>query len=398
MGGLFRIADFRRLWVAGSVASAVRWLDALSFSVVAYQQSGSAFIVAMLMMLRLLPMGLFGTVMGALAERVQRRTVLATMNLAMLITALGLMALAASGRLAIWHLAVASFLNGISWLSDSTVRRMMLGEVVGGERVSAAVSFDSASANLCRMLGPTAGGFLLAGIGITGAFGLGAALYAVSLVSVWGLKFRNPILAAGGPSILSRIVGGLSFARRDPRLVGVLVITVIFNLWGWPTTSMIPVLAQGRMLLGPEATGVLVSMDGFGALVASLIIGAKAPPGLHGRLYVAGTAFYAAMQLFLAAAADPWLAGFAVFMTGIASASFGIMQTTLIYLATPADMRSRVFGVLTACIGLGPLGFLHLGILADVVGAPWATAISAIEGMVAMALTWKLWRGLLTRV
>ena len=74
------------------------------------------------------------------------------------------------------------------------------------------------------------------------------------------------------------------------------------------------------------------------------------------------------------------------------------MQTTLIYLATPADMRSRVFGVLTACIGLGPLGFLHLGILADVVGAPWATAISATEGMVAMALTWKLWRGLLTRV
>ena len=70
---LFAIADFRRLWLAGAIGSAVRWLDTLAFSVVAYQQSGSAFVVAMLSMLRLLPMGLLGALIGAYAERVQRR-------------------------------------------------------------------------------------------------------------------------------------------------------------------------------------------------------------------------------------------------------------------------------------------------------------------------------------
>ena len=395
MAGLFSEPDYLRLWIAGTISSAVRWLDALAFSVIAYQQSSSAFTVAMLMMLRLLPMGLFGAFVGVLAERVQRRSILLGVIIGMCVTSLALAILAATGQLAIWHLAAASFLNGIGWLSDSTVRRLTLGEVVGSERVSAAVSFDSASANASRMLGPTAGGLLLVTVGVTGAFALGALLYFAAALALSGLRYRNPILGAGGPSTLARILGGVHLVRRDPRLVGVLAITMIFNLFGWPATSMVPVLAQGPLGLGTEATGLLVSMDGLGALAASLLIGARARPGSHGRLFVGGALLYFLMQILLAASPYPWLAATAVAMTGVAAAGFGIMQTTLIYLAAPAEMRSRVFGVLTACIGVGPIGFIHLGLLADAIGAPWATALSGLEGLLVLLLLRRFWQPLL---
>ncbi len=54
----FAVADYRRLWLIGSISSVVRWLDTLAMAVFAYQATGSAFVVAMLTMLRMLPMGI----------------------------------------------------------------------------------------------------------------------------------------------------------------------------------------------------------------------------------------------------------------------------------------------------------------------------------------------------
>ena len=70
-------ADFWRLWFVGMVVSTVRWLETVVVGVVVYQQTGSPFVVAMITMLRLLPMGLFGAFLGAFAERFDRRLTLA---------------------------------------------------------------------------------------------------------------------------------------------------------------------------------------------------------------------------------------------------------------------------------------------------------------------------------
>src|SRR6185295_9114576 len=69
--------DFWRLWYVGMVVSTVRWLETVAMGIVVYQQTGSAFVVAMVTMLRLVPMGLFGAFLGALAERFDRRLTLA---------------------------------------------------------------------------------------------------------------------------------------------------------------------------------------------------------------------------------------------------------------------------------------------------------------------------------
>src|ERR1700747_3382595 len=103
--------DFWRLWYVGLIVATVRWLETVAVGVVVYQRTGSAFIVAMMTMLRLLPMGLFGVFLGALAERVDRRQTLIGVVILMGSTSAVLALLAWSGRLLVWHLALASFVN-----------------------------------------------------------------------------------------------------------------------------------------------------------------------------------------------------------------------------------------------------------------------------------------------
>jgi len=389
---LFAIRDFRRLWLVGTLASMVRWLDTLAFAVFAYQQGSSAFTIAMLSMLRMLPMGLCGPFISAVADRVQRRTIFvatASLNLA---GAISLAILAGSGHLAVWHLAVAAFVNGISWTAENTTRRVNIGELVGNEALPQATSFDAASANAARMLGPTAGGFFIASVGITAAFIFGAVLYSVSLLTMLGYRYQHTHVPTQGQSVFGRIAEGFTLVGRHEKLIATLVITVIFNLWGWPVTSMVPVIAQGKLGLGAEATGLLVSLDGTGALIASLAIGWFATPRRHAIIYIGSVASYCAASAALALSPSVAPSAIAIFISGAASAGFGIMQTTITYLASPPELRTRAFGVLALCIGLAPIGFIHLGWLANTTSSPTATLIIAIEGLVALALTWRWWR------
>lgn len=389
---LFANRDFRRLWLVGTLASMVRWLDTLAFAIFAYQHGASAFTIAMLSMLRMLPMGLCGPFISAIADRVQRRTIFVATASLNLTGAATLAILAGSGTLAIWHLALAAFINGVSWTAENTVRRVNIGELVGSEALPQATSFDAASANAARMLGPTAGGIFIASVGITAAFIFGAALYAISLLTMLGYRYQHSATPTQNQSTLSRIAEGFTLVSRHPKLVATLVITVIFNLFAWPVTSMVPVIAQGKLSLGAEATGMLVSLDGTGALLTSLAIGWLATPRRHGIIYITSVATYCLASAALAISPSVPPSALAIFISGAASAGFGIMQTTITYLNSPPDLRSRAFGVLALCIGLAPIGFVHLGYLANVTSSPTATLIIATEGLISLVLTWRWWR------
>src|SRR3954453_10775611 len=134
--------DFWRLWSVGLVVFTVRWLETVAVGVFVYQKSQSAFLVAMMTMLRLLPMGLFGVVIGAWVEKIDRRLILILVVVLMLMTSASLALLAYSGRLMIWHSGAASFLNGLAWATDNPVRRVMIGDVVGGTQMGTAMSLD----------------------------------------------------------------------------------------------------------------------------------------------------------------------------------------------------------------------------------------------------------------
>ena len=233
--------DFWRLWYVGLIVATVRWLETVVVGIVVYQRTDSAFLVSMMTMLRLLPMGLFGVFLGALAERFDRGRTLFMVVLLMSATSAVLAVLDLAGQLEVWHLAVASFINGCGWATDNPVRRVMMGEVVGREKVGTAMSLDVGASNATRMIGPALGGFLLAGTGIRGAFILSVLMYGTALCAILTIRSRIP-RAAGSGAVLARIGEGLALVRGDRRLIGVLVVTVIYNLFAWPFTSVIPAL------------------------------------------------------------------------------------------------------------------------------------------------------------
>jgi MFS family permease len=383
--------DFRRLWLVGLVVFAVRWLEMLAVAVFVYQRTGSPFIVAMLTMLRMLPMTLFGALIGALAERLERRIALVIVVISMLASSLILALLAWTDALAVWHVALASFFNGIAWTTDNPVRRTMIGEVVGPDRMSAAMSLDVGANNASRMLGPTLGGVLLATFGIGGAFAVSVFGYSVAVVAAMRIGHRNSFRASGTASVFERMIEGFVLVRQDRRLIGTLVVTVIYNTFGWPFTSMVPVIGQDNLGLGAAGIGVLASMDGVGAFCGAILIALFAKPPVFARLYIGGVLVYLVMLPVFALAPQSVLAGTVLMMTGVANSGFSIMQATLVYLAAPPEMRSRIYGVLSVCIGVGMIGFIHLGLLAGLIGASWAIVASGVEGMLAMLLTRRFW-------
>ena len=380
--------------MVGLVVFAVRWLEMLAVAVFAYRRTGSPFVVAALTMLRMLPMALFGALIGALAERCERRIALIAVVAMMASTSLTLALLAWAGKLAVWHLAVAAFCNGIGWTADNPVRRTMIGDAVGSERMSAAMSIDVGANNASQIVGPTLGGVLLATTGIGGAFSVSVVCYSVALVAALRVSRRGLPTHAAPQSTLARMIEGLALVRRNRRLIATLVITVIYNVFGWPAISMIPVIGHDRLGLGAVGIGVLSSMTGVGAFCGAAAIGLVVKQPLFWRVYLGGVFSYMLLVPAFALVPYPFVVGAVLLLLGVANACFSIMQATLVYLAAPAEMRSRVYGVLSVCIGAGLVGFIQIGWLAGIVGASWAAAATGLAGLAAMAATYRWWRPL----
>lgn len=374
----------------------VRWLEMLAIAIFVFQRTHAPFLVAMLTVARLLPMAVFGAPIGALAERIDRRGALIGIVGAMTLCSASLALLAARGQLAIWQLVIASVIGGIGWASDNPIRRVMLGEVAGRARMGFAMSLDVALSNISRMIGPLLGGAIFAVLGLAGAFLASVVLYATALAALFCLRTAPERPAPGQPAMLAHLREGFALVRRDRRLFGILLITALYNLFGWPFTSLVPVIGAGALHLSPQGVGLLASMDGIGAFFGALVLAAWLRPRHYALAYVGGMACYQAMIGLFAAFDHPLPAGIALLVEGFGSAGYSIMQATLIYLAAPQGMRARLLGVLSVAIGMAPIGLVHIGLLADWLGARNAVMLSAAEGLVALAATWPLWRVVMT--
>jgi MFS family permease len=388
------VPDFRRLWLVGLVVSVARWLEMLVIGLVVWERTGSAFLVAFMTLLRLAPMGLFGALLGVLADRIERRFAL-LLVLALQATAIGsLAALALAGALATWQVAAVCFVNGFGWATDNPVRRMMVGDILGPERLGAGMSLDVMANNASRVAGPALGGTILAALGAGPAFTLSLLLYMLAFGIALRVSHRGrPAAARTGP-VLREMAESFRLALRLPALRGVLAVTVVFNIFAWPFTSMVPVIGSEGLRLGPEGVGILASMDGLGALFGAALVGLLSRPDRYPLIYLGGTGLYLGMICIFSLASTPVLAGAALLLLGFGNAAFGTMQATLVYLVTPPELRGRALGVLSAAIGTGLLGFLHVGVLAALFGARTAALIIGAEGLLVLLLTRRIWRAM----
>jgi len=383
--------DFRRVWLAGALGGFMRWLDVLAVSVYVLQITGSAFFVALTLFVRIIPMFLFGAAAGALAEMVDRKKLL-VVAMAILAGVYGLFAwLAWTGALQVWQLGIVVFFSGVYWTLELPIRRTMIAEIAGMEHLGATMGLESSTTNFTRMLGPFVGGFLFELTGLPGTLALGTLLYGIAAIAMAPVAYAR---APGGPerpSFFANILEGFEYARTSRAIMATLAITIILNLFGFSFVAMVPVIAKNVLGLTPFPTGILMAAEGCGAFVGALLIAFYAKPARFRQILLGGSCLYLGCIWLFSMSSIVALSMTLLWIGGFGVAGFAAMQSALMIASAPPEMRNRIMGLMTMCIGIGPLGILVVGSLSEILGAQTGILITTTTGLLGLAATIIIW-------
>ncbi len=391
--GLFRNRRYARIWLVGLLTALVRWLEMLALGLWALDETGSPALVAALVILRFLPMALAGPALGGLADRAEPVRLLRLALLLVLLVSLAMWALFIAGLATYPMVALAAFASGIFWASDLPIRRKIVGEAVEPARLAQAMALDGATSNGMRMAGPLFGGLLYGAAGAEGIYALAACAYAAAFIVALTLA-REPAAETARDASEGGALAALAHAWASPDARRILLVTVAFNLWGFPYLAMVPVIGRESLGLSPGVVGAITSIEGLFALLGAFAVARFARPSGWRRLYVGATGL-----LFLVIFAMGALTSLPALVIGLAlggacTSAFGAMQATLIYQVAPPSMRGRYLGLMTLAIGAGALGFLNVGLTAELVGAERALILLGLEGLIPLLLIARGWRAL----
>jgi MFS family permease len=369
-----------------------RWLELLAIGVFTFQLTGSAFIVSLMTVMRMAPLFLFGIPLGLLADRFDRKMLLLLGLWSMAASSLTLAVLAFLDQLTLWHVGLSAFLNGTFWAADFPIRRTMVGEIAGGDRLGPAMALESSTSNATRMIGPVLGGAILETAGLTGVFAMAALAYGLCIIWTWPLDYRSQSqVQSAMTGLVATLAEGWRAVRTSRIILASLAITMIVNLWGFAYITLVPVIGERQLELSPVMIGMLASTEGLGALIGSILVGISAKPAHYTRLYLYASGVFLITLIGVGLSNSATLSFVLMLFAGISISGFAVMQSTVTFLASKPETRSRVMGMLTVGIGTCPIGMLHVGLLADGLGAGLAIVIMAIEGLVALAVVAALW-------
>ncbi|MEM7404157.1 MAG: MFS transporter [Pseudomonadota bacterium] len=388
---VFASRAFLSVWMTGLCAGVMRWLEILAVGVYTLEATGSALAVALMYFARTVPTLVLGPVAGVLAERISRNSLYIGALLVMFTVSSVLSVLAASQLLELWHVALGAVLSGSVWSFEHTVRRTIARDVVPPDTIGNAISLDTGSQNATRMMGPLVGGVIMTVVGLTGAFVIGAVLYALALFLMLGVPQVAQQPASAAPSFWDGIVDGLRYVRERPALAGVLVVTIVLNLFGFPYVSMVPVIGRDEIGLEPDAIGLMAAAEGLGAVLGAMVLAVTVESRHYRRLFTGGASLFMVMMIVFAHAGTMMMGAASLLLAGIGLGLFAAMQSTILLTGAEAHMRSRVMGMLVVTIGAGPFGVLMLGTLAEYVGASNGLLMTASTGSVLLLLAVVRW-------
>ena len=389
---LLAAPSFLRLWAIGGCANTMRWFELLSAALFTLDVTGSGLDVALVSAARTMPLLLLGAFSGVLSEAMNRKHVLLTGQI---------MACLSSGTVAIlawcdvarpWHLGVAATITGIVWSSEMATRRRMVGECVDTPLVSRALALDTMSNSFTRLVGPVSAGMIYQSWGIAGSYTASTCIFALAAVLVSGLRYRQETRRLVLAQVPRDLKEGIVYARTNTTIAGVLLVTIFMNLLGFPYNALVAPIGKLVFHVSPALVGVLAASESFGAFLGGIWL-TTGGPRLSGRTLMVGGSIVFLISVFLMPLAPVFpLACLLLACGGFGSSAFANMQTSLIVLSTPAHIRSRLMGLLTVCIGMGPLGILLFGAVADWVGPMLAIDLIVAVGLVCVIGAGLWWR------
>ena len=389
---LLKAPSFLRLWAIGGCVNTMRWFELLSAALFTLDVTGSGLDVAIVSSARTMPMLLLGAFSGVLSEAVNRKHVLLTGQIMACLSSGSIAILAWTGVVRPWHLAVAAAVTGVVWSTEMATRRRMVAECVDSPLVSRALALDTMSNSFTRLVGPVAAGVLYQTTGLAGSYTASTCVFALAAFLVSGLRYRQETRRLVIGNVPRDLAEGIAYAKGNVTIAGVLVVTIAMNLLGFPYSALVAPIGKMVFQVSPMLVGVLAASESFGAFIGGIWL-TSGGPNLSGRtLMVGGSILFLCCVILMPLAPFFSMACALLAVGGFGSSAFANMQTSLIVLHTPAHIRSRLMGLLTVCIGMGPLGILLFGVMADIFGPMLAIDLVEAVGLItviAMGFWWQ---------
>ena len=372
-----RIRDFRLLLGSGLIVYASNMMEMVVLGWLINDMTHSVGSVTLGAFLRFGPVLPMSLVAGTLADRFDRRKILIWNQLGNIVT-IGIMAmLLLSGSIELWQIYAMAPVRGVFFALELPVRRALVMDLVGQERITNAFALDATTLMAGSILGPFASGLLIDTLGPEASYLSMLGFYALAMVLLIVLRTPGHSPSAEGESMLQNLIEGFRYSLTHPVILPTLAITFFMNFLAGPFRQVLPIFQTD--IYGVDATGLglLNSVVGIGAFIGSLFLAARGNRFLKSHVYVAGSLVMGVLLILFSFSVFFHLSLLLLFIHGIGMAGFHVMQGTIPLSVAREDMRGRVMGAMQLAIGGGPLGILLIGGLASALGVQMAVRIMA---------------------
>jgi MFS family permease len=247
-----------------------------------------------------------------------------------------------------------------------------------------AITWNTSSFEIATVAGPALGGFLIAFTGLTWVYALGAALEAIFL---WALArvtyFQLPVQSAARRSWRDMLAGA-EFIWRKKIILGASGLDLFAVLLGG-ATALLPVYADQILHVGPIGFGWLRAAPSLGAIAMAMWLAHRRPLAHPGRALLWSVAGFGAAIIAFGLSRWFWLSLAALCLTGAFDNISVVVRQSLVQLLTPDELRGRVTAVNQIFIGSSnEIGALRAGLMSAVIG-PVAAVVWGGLGTLAVA-------------
>jgi MFS family permease len=370
------IRDYRRLWIADVVSDAGSFITFIALAVYVHQLTGTAVAVGIALSLRTIPWFTIGPIAGTLADRLDRRLIMVTCDLARAGLVLLLPFTHSSGQA-----YVIAFASGLFGPVFRPARAALIPSVVPKDLYVRALAVGEVSHDFLHMVGPALGGAAVLLFGARHAFFFDAGTFLFSALMVLGVGVRGSVRARpAGPADVARDVReGARILWRDPILRSAVLAFALLLLGLEGAFGALLVYVRDQLGRGGGSYGVVLGAGGLGTAAATILLARRAPSASRTWPLLAAAASPAV--LVLVAFKPGFVALLAVMFVAGAITSGTIYVDTFIAERTPNEARGRAFSLNGAMLTLGEaIGFLGVAAMADAIGPAHAIAIGGLAG------------------
>ncbi|RSS58205.1 MFS transporter [Streptomyces sp. WAC07061] len=382
-------ADYRRLWVGGTISWMGQAMTALAISLQVYEITGSSFSVGLVGLFSLVPLVAFGLYGGAIADTVDRRKLGLHSQIGLTVLSVGLAAAALLDYHRVWLLYTVVALQSVCGALNGPARSAMIPKLLPPEQLPAANALNSVTMTSGTMLGPVLGGVIVGWWGYQAAYLIDAVTFVAALYAMWRLPSMLPEGRTGGRA---SVMDGLRFLATTPNIRMTFFSDMAAMVFAQPK-ALFPAVAV--LWYGGDArtVGLLVAAPAVGALLGGLFSGWQGRIRRHGLAILLSVAAWGLAIAVFGLTRNLWLGLLFLALAGCADTISMVFRSTMMQTATPDGMRGRLQGVFIVVVAGGPrLGDFLAGTAADLTSPAVAITGGGLTCVLVLALLAARWR------